>query len=81
MTLVRTILAAAIACGMALTAAPATAADCYAIGQRVAAQNGGTLSRATQSVQGGKPVCRIVVLVPGKNGERPRRTEITVPQN
>ena len=56
MTLVRTILAAAIACGMALTAAPATAADCYAIGQRVAAQNGGTLARATQSVQGGKPV-------------------------
>ena len=79
MTLVRTILAAAIACGMALTAAPATAADCYAIGQRVAAQNGGTLAYNANAAL--TPLNQIVVLVPGKNGERPRRTEITVPQN
>ncbi len=56
------------------------AADCYAIGQRVAAQNGGTLAKASQSTQGGQPVCVIVVLVPGKDGERPRRSEIVVPQ-
>jgi hypothetical protein len=55
--------------------------DCYSIGQQVAAQNGGTLARASQSTQGGQAVCVIVVLVPGKDGERPRRTEIVVPLN
>lgn len=57
------------------------ASDCYAVGQQVAAQKGGTLAKASQSTQGGKPVCVIVVLVPGKEGERPRRSEIVVPQN
>lgn len=57
------------------------AADCYAIGQQVAAQNGGTLAKANTSSQGGQPVCVIVVLVPGKDGERPRRSEFVVPQN
>jgi hypothetical protein len=57
------------------------ASDCYAVGQQVAAQKGGTLAKASQSTQGGQPVCVIVVLVPGKEGERPRRSEIVVPQN
>jgi hypothetical protein len=57
------------------------ASDCYAVGQQVAAQNGGTLAKASQSTQGGQPVCVIVVLVPGKEGQRPRRSEIVVPQN
>lgn len=57
------------------------AADCYAIGQQVAAQNGGTLAKANSSSQGGQAVCVIVVLVPGKDGERPRRSEFVVPQN
>lgn len=56
-------------------------ADCYAVGQQVAAQNGGTLARASQDSQGGRDVCVIVVLVPGKDGQRPRRTEIVVPLN
>lgn len=56
------------------------AADCYAIGQQVAAQNGGTLAKASSSTRGGQAVCVIVVLVPGKDGERPRRAEIVVPQ-
>ncbi|PSJ53700.1 hypothetical protein [Kumtagia ephedrae] len=56
-------------------------ADCYAIGQEVAAQRGGTLARASQSNQGGRPVCVIVVLIPGKDGQRPRRTEVVVPLN
>lgn len=55
--------------------------DCYSIGQRVAAENGGTLAKASQADQGGQPVCIIVVLTPGKDGKRPRRTEIVVPQN
>jgi hypothetical protein len=57
------------------------AADCYAIGQRVAQENGGTLARAQASEQGGQQVCVIVVLVPGKEGQRPRRAEFVVPAN
>ena len=56
------------------------AADCYAVGQQVAAQNGGTLAKASSSTRNGQSVCVIVVLVPGKEGERPRRAEIVVPQ-
>lgn len=54
-------------------------ADCYAIGQQVAAQNGGQLARASQANRGGQTVCVIVVLVPGQNGQRPRRVEVVVP--
>ncbi|OHV87002.1 hypothetical protein [Mesorhizobium sp. ORS 3428] len=57
------------------------AGDCYAIGQQVAAQSGGTLAKASQSTRGGQQVCVIVVLVPGKEGQRPRRSEIVVPLN
>lgn len=56
-------------------------ADCYAIGQQVAAERGGTLARASEANQGGRSVCVVVVLVPGRDGERPRRTEIVVPRN
>ncbi|WP_246727686.1 hypothetical protein [Chelativorans sp. Marseille-P2723] len=55
------------------------APDCYAIGQRIAAQQGGRLARAAAESQGGNTVCRIVILVPGREGERPRRTELVVP--
>lgn len=57
------------------------AADCYAIGQQVADQHGGTLARASESNQGGQPVCVIVVLVPAKDGQRPRRVQVVVPAN
>jgi hypothetical protein len=59
----------------------AQSGDCYSVGERVAAQNGGTLARATVSTQGGQEVCVVVVLVPGKDGQRPRRAEIVVPLN
>lgn len=55
------------------------AGDCAAIGQQVAAAQGGTLTKATPAVQNGKPVCIVVVLVPGRDGERPRRVEVAVP--
>lgn len=55
------------------------AADCFAIGQQVAAQQGGTLAGARAESRGGQTVCRIVVLVPARDGERPRRMEVTVP--
>ena len=80
------LLAAPLAAAPFVPAAPQLplvliASDCYAIGEQVAAQNGGTLAKASPSTQGGQPVCVIVVLVPGKDGQRPRRTEIVVPQN
>ncbi|MCO6388623.1 hypothetical protein GTK01_16580 [Aliihoeflea sp. 40Bstr573] len=53
--------------------------DCYAIGQQVAAQNGGTLAKATPEDRGGQQVCVIVVLVPAQDGQRPRRAEFVVP--
>lgn len=55
------------------------AADCYAVGQRVAAQNGGTLARASAANRGGQAVCVIVVVVPARDGQRPRRMEVVVP--
>ncbi|MBL0936167.1 MAG: hypothetical protein IBJ07_15595 [Rhizobiaceae bacterium] len=68
------------------SAAPATPqriqlaqGDCYAIGQQIAAQNGGTLAKATPEDRGGQQVCVIVVLVPGQDGQRPRRAEFVVP--
>lgn len=54
--------------------------DCYAIGQSLAAQNGGTLARADSVNEGGQEVCKIVVLVPARDGKHPRRAEFTVPR-
>lgn len=56
-------------------------ADCYSIGQQIADQHGGTLAGANPSNQGGRPVCVVVVLIPGKDGERPRRERFVVPAN
>jgi hypothetical protein len=53
--------------------------NCFAVGQQIAAQNGGQLANASMSVRGGRQVCVIVVLVPGRGGERPRRAEFVVP--
>jgi hypothetical protein len=53
--------------------------DCYAIGQQIAEQNGGQLAKAQADNRGGQDVCVIVVLVPGKDGQRPRRSEFVVP--
>jgi hypothetical protein len=55
------------------------AADCYAVGERVAAQYGGTLAKASASNRGGQTICHIVVLVPGKDGQRPKRVQVDVP--
>ena len=57
----------------------AAAGDCAAVGEQGAAQQGGQLARATATTQNGRPMCVIVVLVPGRDGERPRRVEVAVP--
>ena len=57
----------------------AVSGDCHAIGMQQAAQMGGQLARATPEVRGGRQVCVIVVLMPARDGQRPRRSEIVVP--
>lgn len=95
-TAIKTLLAAALAAGMSVSSAlagvpkanqPSTAeavtlaaGDCYAIGQQVAAQKGGKLAAANAVSRGGQKVCVLVVVIPGRNGQRPRRQEIVVPQ-
>jgi hypothetical protein len=66
---------------LAVTPWPSTAYadDCYAVGVKLAADKGGQLARAIPAVQDGKPICRIVILLPGKDGSRPRRAEFIVP--
>lgn len=76
----RSILSALLATTLlAVQTVPGSAADCYGIGQQIAAQNGGTLAKASEAKRGGQTVCVIVVLVPGKDGQRPRRQEHVVP--
>lgn len=53
--------------------------DCYAMGQQEAARRGGQLARAEPETRGGQQVCVIVVLMPAKDGQRPRRDEIVLP--
>ncbi len=55
-------------------------ADCYAVGQDKAAEMGGTLAKAAPAMDGDTPVCRLVIVVPGNEGERPKRVEVIVPQ-
>lgn len=57
---------------------PAYAADCWEQGQAYAAENKGTLTKANLTKQNGKAMCELVVLVPGKDGARPKRLEKTV---
>ncbi len=78
----RSFLSALVAAALlAVHTVPGMAADCYAIGQQIAAQDGGTLAKASEANRGGQTVCVIVVLVPGKDGQRPRREEHVVPAN
>ena len=54
--------------------------DCYAVGQRMAGQQGGTLAKASAQTRGGQTVCIIVILVPGDGyGRRPSRQQFVVP--
>jgi|GEM_PF-736804 len=57
----------------------AAAGDCAAVGEQVAASQGGQLAKATPTTQNGRAMCVVVVLVPGRDGERPRRVEVAVP--
>jgi len=57
----------------------AAADDCAAVAKDFADKQGGKVASVTPSVRNGAPVCIVVVLVPGRDGERPRRVEQAVP--
>lgn len=79
-TLSHLMLAGLIASGLLVPHASAQASgDCYALGAQYAAREGGQLARATPEIRGGQRVCVIVVLMPARDGQRPRRKEIVVP--
>lgn len=59
----------------------ASATDCAAVGQRVATQQGGQLTEVEQIVENDQQMCVVIVLVPGQDGEKPRRVEVAVPAN
>jgi hypothetical protein len=66
--------------GMAPSNLYPAGADCYAVGEQIARENGGELANAMADTQDGQPVCRIIVLVPSQDGGRPKRREFVVPQ-
>ena len=53
---------------------------CFTLGQKTASGRGATLVSATATTADGKAACKIVLLVPGKDGERPRRETVIVEQ-
>jgi len=54
--------------------------NCFAVGQSMAADRGVALVAAQEAVQNGKKVCKIVVLAPATNGDRPKREIVFIPQ-
>lgn len=81
---VRYIISAISGLAMALTMAgtvPVLAAgDCSAAAARVVAQTGGQLLSVRPVSQGGRTVCNVTVLVPGKDNARRKKVTISVPQ-
>lgn len=53
---------------------------CSAAAAQAAAESGGQVLSVQVVDRGGQTVCVVTVLVPGRDGSRPRRQTITVPQ-
>ncbi len=53
---------------------------CSAAAAEAAAQTGGQVLSVQISEQGGRTVCVVTVLVPARDGSRPRRQTITIAQ-
>ncbi|WP_019996459.1 hypothetical protein [Aureimonas ureilytica] len=53
---------------------------CSAAAAEAAAQTGGQVLSVQMAEQGGRTVCVVTVLVPARDGSRPRRQTITIPQ-
>lgn len=69
---------AALAVLALLAPAPAFADTCFTKGQQLAASRGATLVGAEAATEGGKPVCKVVLLVPDASGGRPKREVVFV---
>jgi hypothetical protein len=73
----------ALACagmlGAPASVTPSFAADCFAIAQQFAAENGGQVAQADPAVRNGREVCVVVVLVPPKEGQRGKRIQRVIP--
>ena len=54
------------------------AGDCSDAGSKAAAQTGGQVLSVSSRQQGGQTVCVVTVLVPGKDGGRPRKQTVTI---
>ncbi|MBP0614759.1 hypothetical protein [Jiella mangrovi] len=54
------------------------ASDCSGAASRAARQTGGQVLSVSTQNQGGKTVCVVTVLVPGKGDQRPRKQTITI---
>lgn len=55
-------------------------ADCADAAAEAAAQTGGQVLSVSSRSEGGRIVCEVTVLVPARDGERPRKTTITIRQ-
>lgn len=60
-------------------ASTAIAADCAAVGQRVATEQAGQLAQSLAQTKNGRPICVVVVIIPSSDGGKPRRVEVAVP--
>lgn len=55
-------------------------AECHSIGQEIAVRESGVLYKAEATGSENQDDCVIVVVIPGGEGERPRRAEFLVPR-
>lgn len=55
------------------------AVSCSGAAADAAAQTGGQVLSVSSREQGGQTVCVVTLLVPGKEGGRPRKTTVTIP--
>ncbi|WP_455474462.1 hypothetical protein [Bartonella sp. B30(2025)] len=55
------------------------ASECVEVGRDVAAKQSGVLVRSTPTVQNGRDMCVVVVVVPAHDDKKLRRVEISVP--
>lgn len=54
--------------------------SCSAAASQAAAQSGGQVLSVSVTQQGGRTICVVTVLVPGRDGDRPRRVTVSIPQ-
>lgn len=56
------------------------AADCSGAAAEAASRTGGQVLSVSSRSQGGRTVCVVTLLIPSRDGGRPRKTTMTIPQ-